>query len=36
MELGFVPAAIDPVNVRVPVAASMVYMETSFELKFVT
>ena len=35
-EKGFVPAAIEPVNVRAPVVASMVYMETLFEPKFVT
>ena len=36
IEVGDCPVAIVPVDVRAPVVASMVYMETSFELKFTT
>src|SRR5579862_4007921 len=35
-ETGWVPAAIDPIDIKAPVVASMLYMETSFEPKFAT
>ena len=36
IEVGDIPAAITPICVNDPVVASMVYIETSFEEKFVT
>jgi hypothetical protein len=35
-ERGVVPAAIVPMDVKVPVVTSMVYMETLLELRFAT